>query len=112
MGQKGGPIGGSADTENQFLARQQVGLTYGRKTGIGNQNNKLREFVSGFSIWAFSLKAKNEPYSKDRGEEFYCLVSPKESFVEVVAKLKEFRKNSIEEGKNIATMHKLVYKER
>jgi hypothetical protein len=112
MGQRGGPIGGSADTENQFLARQQVGLTYGRNTGIGNQKNELREFVSSFSIWAFSLKAKSEPYSKDRGEEFYCLVSPKESFVEVVAKLKEFRKNSIEEGKNIATMHKLVYKER
>lgn len=112
MGQRGGPIGGSADTESQFLARQKVGLTYGRITGIGNQKDKLREFVSSFSIWAFSLKAKNEPYSKDRGEEFYSLLSPKESFVEVVSKLKEFRKNRIEEGKNIATMHKLVYKQR
>jgi hypothetical protein len=52
----------------------------------------LREFVSSFSIWAFSLTAKQQSYSKNRGSEFYCLISPKQSFVEIVEKLKEFKK--------------------
>lgn len=89
-----------------------MGFSQGQKTGINNQNKPLHEFVSNFSVWAFSSTAKQQPRCQHRGYEFFCLISPKKSFVEIVDKLKEFIPESIEDGKNIATMHKLVYKKR
>ncbi len=109
MGKRGGP--GSAGSDAQFLARQKVGLEYGRKTGIKNQNETLKKFVANWSIWAFSENAFSTSRVKDRGKELHVLISPKKSFVEVFQALKTFVPFSLE-GKNPAPMHKLVYNER
>nr|ALO63172.1 putative HNH homing endonuclease [Chloromonas perforata] len=112
MGFRGGPLGGSANTEAQFRARQQVGLTYGRLTGIRNQSSNLQEFVSNGSIWAFSeiAFANKRVVVKDRGKELFCLVTSKESFADVARSLNAFVPNSIPQ--NVASMHKLVNGER
>lgn len=111
MGKRGGKKGGSAGSDAQFSARQRVGLQYGRKTGIKNQNETLKEFLANWSIWAFSENAFSTSRVKDRGKELHVLISPKKSFVEVFHALKTFVPFSLE-GKNPATMHKLVYNER
>jgi len=71
MGKRGGPLGGSANTDTQFEARQKVGCQFGRNTGMANQGNFLKNFLSNWSIWAFSEKAFSTPRTKDRGKEFY-----------------------------------------
>ena len=111
MGKRGGKKGGSTDSDAQFLARQRVGLQYGRITGIKNQNETLKEFLANWSIWAFSENAFSTSRVKNRGKELHVLISPKKSFVEVFHALKTFVPFSLE-GKNPATMHKLVYNER
>jgi len=45
MGQRGGPIGGSANTQSQFSARQAVGRAYGRSTGISNQSSSFSTLI-------------------------------------------------------------------
>ncbi len=107
MGKRGGKKGGSAGSYAQFSARQRVGLQYGRKTGIKNQNETLKEFLANWSIWAFSENAFSTSRVKNRGKELHVLISPKKSFVEVFHTLKTFVPFSLE-GKNPATMHKLV----
>lgn len=111
MGKRGGKKGGSAGSEAQFLARQRVGLEYGRLTGRNNQSETLKEFLANWSIWAFSQNAFSTSRVKDRGKELHVLISPKKSYVEVFNALKTFVPFSLE-GKNPATMHKLVHNER
>lgn len=53
LGLKGGLKGGSANTETQFNARRQVGLTYGSIIGMQNQSTGLKEFISKPSTWLF-----------------------------------------------------------
>ena len=53
QGLKGGAKGGLANTENQFLARQQVGLKYGRMVGISNQSQSSRKFLLESTIWQY-----------------------------------------------------------
>nr|YP_005089835.1 HNH homing endonuclease [Dunaliella salina]ACS95095.1 HNH homing endonuclease [Dunaliella salina] len=77
MGKRGGKKGGSAGSDAQFLARQKVGLQYGRKTGIKNQKETLKEFIANWSIWAFSENAFSTSRVKDRGKELHVLISTK-----------------------------------
>jgi hypothetical protein len=114
MGLKGGD--GSSNTEDQFKARQKVGLTFGRSTGIGNQSSELKDFISNGSIWAFKTtvptgeQTKNSYFNTENESNkiIYCLITPKESFVDIARTLNSFVPNSIP-LKNVATMHKCGY---
>jgi hypothetical protein len=46
LGKRGGPKGGSANTEEQFISRQNVGTIYGRSNGISNQSENLKRVLS------------------------------------------------------------------
>jgi hypothetical protein len=109
MGRRGGAKGGSKNSDAQYDARQKVGLTYGRKTGLGNQGSPLKEFLQKHAIWAYSKKATTVPRLKDRSDEDFFFVDPKASFSEVVTVLNAFVPDSI---KNTESLHKLVYGER
>lgn len=109
MGTRGGSIGGSRGTLEQFRARQQVGLTYGRDTGISNQGKPLQEFVSKFSIWAYSDNASKGQRGADRSDEKFFFVAPKQAFTDTVRVLNSFAPASI---KNTTSLHKVVYGER
>jgi hypothetical protein len=108
MGERGGVIGGSKNTEAQFLARQQVGLTYGRQTGVGNQKTTLRDFVKKYSIWAYCANSARRERT-GTPLELYCLISPKEAFVDVSRELEKFVPGAIN---RIESMYKLVKGER
>lgn len=109
MGTRGGKIGGSRGTLEQFRARQQVGLTYGRATGISNQGEPLQEFISKFSIWAYSAEAATGKRGADRSDEQFFLVAPKEAFTDTVRVLNTFAPASV---RNATSLHKVVYGER
>jgi hypothetical protein len=51
QGLKGGIKGGSANTQNQFLARQKVGKTYGKQVGLSRQKNDLIEVLKHSTTW-------------------------------------------------------------
>lgn len=51
QGIKGGTKGGSANTQNQFIARQKVGKTYGKKNGISRQKSDLVEMLKNSTTW-------------------------------------------------------------
>lgn len=51
QGLKGGKKGGSANTQTQFLARQQVGKTYGKQVGLSRQKNDLVEILKHSTNW-------------------------------------------------------------
>nr|ALO63245.1 putative HNH homing endonuclease [Chlamydomonas applanata]ALO63251.1 putative HNH homing endonuclease [Chlamydomonas applanata] len=109
MGSRGGSVGGSKNTERQYLARQRVGLTHGRQTGLGNQGNGLGQFVSSFSIWAYSAKVASKPRGASRTDEQMYLVSPKQAFVDITKTLNTFVPGSV---RTPSAMHKVVYGER
>lgn len=109
MGKRGGPRGGSANTERQYEARRQVGLQYGRKTGMRNQGLGLSQFLSQYSIWAHSPLTQAMPRLKDRGPEFYCMIAPKPAFIDIVRSLNQFVPNAITLP---SSFHKVVYGER
>lgn len=109
MGTRGGSTGGSRGTLEQLRARQQVGLTYGRDTGISNQGEPLQEFVSKFSIWAYSAEAAKGKRRADRSDEQFFLVAPKEAFTDTVRVLNTFAPASV---RNASSLHKVVYKDR
>lgn len=83
MGLRGGSKGGSANTEKQFLARQNVGRIYGRQTGIKNQSLILKEFLTNYSLWSYR-------------QEIFVFVSPKVAFIDVINILKKMVPNSRE----------------
>lgn len=112
MGTRGGFKGGASNTLKQAAARQQVGKTYGRLTGIKNQSLELKEFISNCSIWEFNpAKSKLINTVNESNLEIFCLVTEKSSFKEVALTLNTFIPNSIAIEK-VATMHKLVKGER
>lgn len=51
QGLKGGTKGGSANTQNQFIARQKVGKTYGKQVGLSRQKNDLVEMLKHSTTW-------------------------------------------------------------
>ena len=102
-GRRGGPIGGAANSTEQFLARQRVGQTYGRQTGIGNQGSVLSEFIKKYTLWKYNNR--NSPTN----DEFFVLVCPKDSFVDITRVLNAFAPESIRVP---SAMHKVVYEER
>ena len=51
QGLKGGTRGGSANTQNQFLARQKVGKTYGKQVGLSRQKSDLVEILKHPTTW-------------------------------------------------------------
>jgi hypothetical protein len=119
QGKKGGSKGGSAGTDEQFKARQQVGKKYGPITGKQNQSPELKEFLTKYSIWEFkgcktvegryqSKGKKGQSCPPDMTEEnFKVLVEPKETFYLTTETLNLFAPGSIE-PKNVATMYKLI----
>lgn len=46
LGKRGGSKGGSANTSDQYQARQKVGNTYGRSSGKQRQSDKLAKVLS------------------------------------------------------------------
>lgn len=97
---RGGHKGGSANSQNQFEARQKVGLTYGRQTGMRNQSNTLKEIINKYIIWEYSKKGCFE----------YFLTEPKSSAIEIIKTLNIFIPNSI--PSNAAPFYKVLKKER
>jgi hypothetical protein len=106
---RGGAKGGLANTDAQFLARQQVGQTCGRQTGKGNQGETLRNFLTHFVIWRYKGKTLQPKNVKDWCEELFVCISPKETFKEVTDSLNAFVPNSI---RNSTSMHKVIYGQR
>ena len=51
QGLKGGSKGGSANTQNQFLARQKVGKIYGKQVGLSRQKSDLVEILKNSTTW-------------------------------------------------------------
>lgn len=51
QGLKGGTRGGSANTQNQFLARRKVGKTYGKQVGLSRQKSDLVEILKHPTTW-------------------------------------------------------------
>jgi hypothetical protein len=51
QGLKGGTKGGSANTQNQFIARQKVGKTYGKQNGISRQKGDLVGILKNSTTW-------------------------------------------------------------
>ncbi len=109
MGTRGGGIGGSRDTLEQFRARQRVGLTYGRDTGISNQGELLQQFISNFSIWAYSAEAAKGKRGANRSDEQFFLVAPKQALADTIRALNTFVPDSI---RRASAMHKVIYGER
>lgn len=101
MGKRGGARGGSANTEQQYQARQQ--RQYGRQTGIKNQGQGLSEFISRYSIWAYSSSRnksnKSNKSNLNRSQiimrEFYCIIEPKSAFIDIINCLNALVPNSI-----------------
>lgn len=115
LGLRGGAIGGSRNTEAQFLARQRVGRQHGRNTGISNQGQKLKEQLQCFTIWAFnpaknrSLCLNSVTCNSSQPRESFYLISPKKAFSDLCNVLTQFHPGSIT---NKATMHKVFLGER
>lgn len=108
-GLKGGPIGGSANTQAQYEARQKVGRNQGRNTGIGNQKEELKEFVSKFVLWGYSRNQATKPRDDTRDDEEYFYTSPKKAFADIARVLNSYIHDSI---RHPASMHKVIYGER
>jgi len=110
MGRRGGAIGGSQNTAEQFAARSRVGTEYGRITGMGNQSSELRDFLTKFSIWAHSIEAQGRrsrtAQSNMRGVETYYLVGPKAAFVDLVRTLNGFVPESIRKAESFVKVAK------
>lgn len=62
MGSIGGKKGGSAGTSKQYEARRNVGLAYGRQTGILRQSNEVKQFISKYSIWHLTGYVENNKF--------------------------------------------------
>lgn len=99
MGKKGGSIGGSRNTPEQFAARSRVGEKHGRQVGISNQGEFLRNFVQNTIIWSYNpskdrfakklAKAKNLPI--DNKIEYF-VTGPKPAFKDIIRSLTTYKK--------------------
>ena len=106
QGIKGGKIGGSKNTQKQYISRKKVGLNYGfglnteihkkarkrgglknsnkqkiarSKVGISQQTPKLRKFISKTTIWEYKIQDK----------KFKISLPPQESVIEILNFLKK-----------------------
>ena len=59
LGKRGGSLGGSKNTDAQLKARQQVGKTYGRNVGLGNQSQTVKELLKNIFVFE-NTNAPNE----------------------------------------------------
>jgi hypothetical protein len=55
LGKRGGSKGGSANTEEQFKARQRVGLAHGKSVGVSRQNPVTKATLSHWMMWEHEL---------------------------------------------------------
>ena len=122
MSRRGSSLGGGMNTQSQFLARQRVGRTYGRQTGISNQSDLMRTFLSNYAIWAYRPSGEapssagetqtTGPRSSEEGlimgDKVY-LIGPKPAFRDVASLLNLYVPGSV---RNVSSMHKLVSNER
>lgn len=77
-GRRGGPIGGSRNTQAQWEARSRVGRRYGRQVGLSNQSPHLREILSKILVFQHLLK-----------EEQFFFIGPCESVIDVANSLNQ-----------------------
>ena len=122
QGTKGGKIGGSQNTQKQYLSRQKVGLNYGfglnteihkkarkrgglknshkqkmarSKVGILRQTPQLKKFLSKKTIWKYKIQDQILKIS----------VPPQESVVEIL----NFLKNEIPNLKSLKNANSNIY---
>lgn len=77
-GRRGGPIGGSRNTQAQWEARSQVGRRYGRQVGLSNQSQNLRQIFTQILVFQHLLR-----------EDQFFYIGPCESVMEVVNSLNQ-----------------------
>jgi hypothetical protein len=99
QGKKGGIKGGSANSFNQYKARQKVGFSYGKKTGIKNASLNLKKFLSKQTTWLY--KPKNKPTIK-------IVIAPQKSFSYLIDILIKISKIKI----NKSSFYKIVHGQR
>ena len=119
---RGGSKGGSANTDTQFAARQMVGKTYGRQTGIKNQSELTKAYLTKYAIWEYSgckdqtvfYAGKNKNFllcpENSTEEHFYILLKPKEAIIDQMRILSLFTPGSIP-MQSVSSMYKLIRKE-
>lgn len=100
LGKRGGPKGGSANTEAQFAARQKVGKEFGRQVGISNQSPELQAFLQQYCVWKFEgyYDETTKLYSSGRRKSgkgllkqtIYIVTRPRDTMVEVSKDLQSF----------------------
>lgn len=92
LGKRGGSKGGFANTNAQFLARQNVGKQFGKQVGLGNQSEKTKNIINHPSIW-------------EHKSGVVVVVEPQESFKKII----DILKTKVDQPMpNYATMHKLL----
>ena len=96
QGKKGGLKGGSANSREQFLARQKVGLEYGRQVGISNQSSSLKLFLEKITIWAYGKM------------NFLVEVGPQKSFADVVRFINNCAEQENKQRINSVVLIKLI----
>lgn len=102
QGQKGGSLGGSANTPAQFLARQAVGRVQGARVGRTRQSDRLKAYFSKRMIWKYQKALHDQ-------ENLSIEVIPCDTWTAVVAQLNAAVPDSI---KNETSFIKVLYGER
>lgn len=97
QGKKGGAAAGKGNTPAQFLARQKVGLTYGKIVGVSNQSEVLRFILSHSIEWLFEE------------DQSTFITPPMESAAAIVKELERFKPGKI---RNTSAFYKVVHRER
>lgn len=87
LGLRGGKKGGLANTAPQFQARQQVGLTYGRSTGMKNQGEGLKQQLTYVTLWV------NPAIHAAENKDLYYVIGPKKAAIDLVRSLKQLCPN-------------------
>ena len=101
QGKKGGRKGGAKKTLKQYEARQNIGLTYGKTTGMKNASFELKTFLSKEVIWVYQMKNKS-------ARTF--VIDPQQSLSDVVLILNRFP--FIQKKINLSSFYKVIYGER
>lgn len=95
---KGGPKGGSANTEAQFKARQSVGKKHGQQTGFSNQSKTLQEILQQKLEWVHNTRPDQK-----------FVTNPSKSAKDIIEQLEKYVPNQI---KNQTTFYKVFHGER
>jgi 5-methylcytosine-specific restriction endonuclease McrA len=97
-GQKGGHLGGSANTQAQRDARQRGGKKFGQQTGRSNQSDALKEILGYTLVWV---------HSDQPNEIFYT--NPSTSAKEIIDQLENLIPGKIT---NQTSFYKVLHGER